>query len=57
MYEELDGAGDKMSGDATVIDVDTFRGLFEHVPQDLPHLLKYQVFQILSIWIKGILQH
>lgn len=37
------------SGDATMIDVETLlEGFLNLSPKDLPHLFKYQGFQILS---------
>jgi hypothetical protein len=31
--EEVDGVGDKRSGDTTTVDVQTHLGLFQHVPE------------------------
>ena len=56
--EEVDGVGDKVSGDTIMVDVATlldafFGGIW---PWDyFPQLLKYQEFQTISSRVKGIL--
>jgi hypothetical protein len=58
--EEVDGVGDKKSGDTTIADVQT---LLEAFLEDLwilnyfPQLPKYQVFQSFSFQIRGILPY
>jgi hypothetical protein len=55
--EEIDGVGDKRSGATTVnveTSLETFLGDFQ-TWDFFPCLLNYQYFQIIDIWIKGIL--
>lgn len=62
--EEGDGVGDRGSGNITSQCTDTLAGFLEHAPGIwmlklpflgyFPQLQKYQDFQIISFWIKGI---
>jgi hypothetical protein len=54
MVEEIDGKGDKGSGDTTIADVEILLEDFWNWDY-FPHLPKCQNFQSISIRIKGIL--
>jgi len=56
---EVNGIGDRWSGDTTMVHTHTLRGILGNFKtwDIFPHLLKYQDFWSTSIWIKGILGH
>ena len=55
--EDIEGVGDKQSGATTVnveTPLETFLGDFQ-TWKFFPQLLKYQYFQIIDVWTRGIL--
>jgi hypothetical protein len=56
--EEVDGVGIKGTGDTIMVDVETLLDAFfggMRTWDYFPQLLKYQEFQCISNWVKGIL--